>query len=193
MPKLITALALLMASTLAAPARTVHIVAFGDSNTAGYLVAHDRAYPAQLQARLHTKGYDVAVSNAGISGDTTAGALARFDSAIGPDTDIAIVEFGINDLRRGISAATMRARLTQIIRTLKTRKIQVLLISSGPLKVADIARANGVLHAQWSVPKGQHRAGDGQHLNADGYAIVIGQMLPAIETMLARVTSTQRP
>jgi acyl-CoA thioesterase-1 len=186
MKKLIAAFALLMAFTIAAPAAPVHIVAFGDSNTAGYLVPREQAYPAQLQEKLRAKGYDITVSNAGISGDTTAGALARFDNAIAPGTGIVIVEFGINDLRQHVPATTMRARLTQIIRKLQARKIQVLLISSGPLKVADVAHATGVLHAQWRVPNGQHRARDGQHLNGAGYAIVVGQMLPAIETLLAR-------
>jgi acyl-CoA thioesterase-1 len=186
MKKLIAAFALVMASTIAAAAAAVQIVAFGDSNTAGYLVPHDQAYPAQLQKKLRAKRYDVTVSNAGISGDTTAGALARFDSAIVPGTGIVIVEFGINDLRQHVPAATMRARLTQIIRKLQARNIQVLLVSSGPLKVAVVARATGVLHAQWIVPKGKDRARDGQHLNGAGYALVVGQMLPAVETLLAR-------
>ena len=99
----------LFAGALPASARPIHIVAFGDSSTAGYLVPHRDAYPAQLQAALRKKGYNVVVKNAGVSGDTTAGALRRFDHAIDPGTDVAIVEFGTNDLRLGVPAARMRA------------------------------------------------------------------------------------
>ncbi len=81
--------------------RPIHIVAFGDSATAGWLVARKDAYPAQLQAALRKKGYDVVVDNAGINGGTLLDALLHFDEAIGPDTDIALVEFGTNDLRSG--------------------------------------------------------------------------------------------
>ena len=100
---LLVALALLAASA-ATRADTIQIVAFGDSATAGYLVARKDAYPAQLQAALRKKGYDVVVENAGVNGDTTAGALHRFDQAIVPDTDIALVEFGTNDLRLRVPA-----------------------------------------------------------------------------------------
>src|SRR5690606_26608454 len=61
-----------------AHAATVRIVAFGDSATSGWLVPRDQAYPAQLQKRLREKGYDVTVKNAGVAGDTAAGALKRF-------------------------------------------------------------------------------------------------------------------
>jgi acyl-CoA thioesterase-1 len=94
---LLASIAIFLASAPAS-ARPIHIVAFGDSSTAGYLVAHRDAYPPQLQAALRNKGYDVVIDNAGITGDTTAGALRRFDQAIPPGTDIAIVEFGTNDL-----------------------------------------------------------------------------------------------
>jgi len=172
----------------AAAQGAIHIVAFGDSNTAGYLVAHDQAYPAQLQAALRAKGYDVTVENQGRNGDTTASALARFDSAIGPDTKIAIVEFGINDVRHGASIATVHARLGNIIQALRARHIEALLIGSGPMKLADVARTNGVLYVQWNAGPGkQLRIPDGSHLNAKGYAIVVGQMVPAVETLLKRI------
>ena len=75
-----TALVLLSLDA-AADARPITIVAFGDSATSGWLVAKKDAYPAQLQALLRKKGYDVTVENAGVPGDTTAGALRRFDAA----------------------------------------------------------------------------------------------------------------
>ena len=101
----------------AAAARPITIVAFGDSATSGWLVPKKDAYPAQLQALLRKKGYDVTVENAGVAGDTTAGALRRFDAAIAPGTDIALVEFGTNDLRQHVPAQRMRANLAEIVRT----------------------------------------------------------------------------
>ena len=97
----------------------MRIVAFGDSATAGYLVPRDQAYPAQLQAALRKKGYDVTVKNAGVNGGTLAGALKRSDQAIDPGTDLVLVEFGTNDLRDGATMAAVRARLTELIRSLR--------------------------------------------------------------------------
>jgi acyl-CoA thioesterase-1 len=184
-------LAILLASSPAC-ARTVHIVAFGDSATAGWLVPHDKAYPAHLQALLRQKGYDVAVENAGANGDTTAGALRRFDAAIGPDTDIALVEFGTNDRRAGVSMTKLRARLTELIRALQARRIEVLLIGLGSLDLSDVAEANNVPYAQWTLPHGKYRARDGAHFNAQGYAILLKRMLPQVETLIKRATARKR-
>ena len=170
-----------------AQARAIRIVAFGDSATAGYLVAHNEAYPAQLQAALRKKGYDAIVENAGVNGDTTAGALARFDAAIGPDTDIAIVEFGVNDLRRGGSLAGVRTRLAEIVRALKARHIEVMIVGLGRLDVSSVAQATGAAYAQWTLPPGKYRASDGQHFNAQGYAIVVARMLPQVEALVRRL------
>src|ERR1035441_5157192 len=70
MLRLSAVLAFLIAADVSAAAEPIRIVAFGDSATAGWLVARQDAYPAQLQASLRKKGYDVAVDNEGISGDT---------------------------------------------------------------------------------------------------------------------------
>ena len=67
MLRLIAALIILIAANLPACARTIHIIAFGDSATAGWLVAQQDAYPAQLQAALRKKGYNVDVANAGVN------------------------------------------------------------------------------------------------------------------------------
>jgi acyl-CoA thioesterase I len=174
-------------SCATASARPIHIVAFGDSATYGWLVARKDAYPAQLQTLLRKKGYDVTVANAGVPGDTTKGALRRFDRAVGPDTDIAIVEFGTNDLRLHVSQTRMRANLSEVVRTLRKRGIEILLIGLGSLKLDDVARAQGVAYAQWNLPPGKFRARDHAHYNAQGYAIVVGRMLPQVELLLKRV------
>jgi acyl-CoA thioesterase-1 len=185
MLRLIAALTILIAATVTASARTVHIVAYGDSMTAGWLVARKDAYPAQLQAALRKKGHDVIVDNAGINGGTFLDALLHFDEAIAPNTDIAFVEFGTNDLRRGASMKTVRSRLAEIVHALRARKIEVLVIGLGRLKLDDVARAENAAYAQWDLPPGKYRARDHAHYNAEGYAIVVARMLPQIEALIA--------
>jgi acyl-CoA thioesterase-1 len=182
----------LLLASFPACARTIHIVAFGDSATYGWLVPHKDAYPAQLQTQLRKKGYDVAVENAGVPGDTVAGALRRFDQAIGPDTDIALVEFGTNDLRAGVSTAKLHTRLAELIRALQARRIEVLVIGLGGLDLSDVAKANAVPYTQWKLPPRKYRARDGAHFNAQGYAIVIARMLPQVETLIQRARERTR-
>jgi acyl-CoA thioesterase-1 len=188
MLRVIAALALLLATNVAVYARTIRIVAFGDSATAGWLVPRQDAYPAQLQALLRKRGFDVVVTNAGINGGTLLDALLHFDEAIAPGTDIAIVEFGTNDLRLGASMKSVRSRLTEIVRALRARKIDVLVIGLGSLKLDDVARAENVAYAQWNLPPGKYRARDHAHYNAQGYTIVVGRILPQLETLMKRVS-----
>jgi acyl-CoA thioesterase-1 len=186
MQRAIVVLAALLLSAMA-HAQPIHIVAFGDSATAGYLVSRNDAYPAQLQTALRAKGYDVEVRNEGVSGDTTADALRRFDAAIGPGTDIAIVEFGTNDLRRRVPMKAVRARASDIVDALQARHVEVLLAGLGRLDLSALARSKHVFYTQWNLPPRQHRARDGAHFNAEGYAILVRRMLPAVETLIARV------
>ena len=178
--------ALLLAGAAPAAADPVRIVAFGDSATAGYLVPRDQAYPAQLQVALRKKGYDVTVKNAGVNGGTLAGALKTFDQAIDPGTDLVLVEFGTNDLRAGATMAAVRARLSELIRSLRARRIKVLVIGLGALDLSKIAKIHGVPYAQWKLPRGKYRARDGAHFNAQGYAILVASILPQIEALIAR-------
>jgi acyl-CoA thioesterase I len=175
------------APALAAP---VHIVALGDSATSGWLVRRDEAYPAQLQRMLRAKGYDVAVKNGGVAGDTTASALKRFDLAVDPDTDIVVVELGTNDLRTHVPRTKMDANIGEIVRTLQKRRIAVLLIGLGSLDLSGLARTLGVPYAQWRLPPHRYRARDGAHFNAEGYRIVLARTLPQVETL---IRARQRP
>src|ERR1700752_4383752 len=80
----------LATSVMAASARPLTIVAFGDSLTAGYGVKTSESFPAQLQMALEAKGHKVTVTNAGVSGDTTSGGLERLDWALDPKPDALI-------------------------------------------------------------------------------------------------------
>jgi acyl-CoA thioesterase-1 len=144
-----------------------------------------------LERQLRAKGFDVTVKNAGVSGDTSQDALKRLDLAVEPDSRIVLIELGTNDLRAQIPAAKMRANVTEIVRTLKKRRIAVLLIGLGSLDLSGIARAAHVPYARFKLPPGKYRARDGAHFNAEGYRIVVARMLPQVEALIAEVQAGQ--
>ena len=117
----------LAASAISATGDPYILVALGDSLTAGYGLPRAESFPAQLEKSLRTKGYNVTVINAGVSGDTTAGGLSRLDWSLGDRVDGVIIELGANDALRGISPASTRTSLEQILVRLKQRNIDVLL------------------------------------------------------------------
>jgi acyl-CoA thioesterase I len=113
-----------------AAGRTIRILAFGDSLTQGYGVPPGLDFPNQLERALKGRGLNVAIINAGVSGDTSAGGLARLDWSLADAKnapDGAIVELGANDGLRGLSPVEMEKNLDGILAKLKARKIAVLL------------------------------------------------------------------
>ena len=118
----------MMASPLAAQTpRTIRLVALGDSLTAGYMLPADAAFPVVLQKALAARGIAVEIANAGVSGDTSTGGLARLDWSIPDGMDGVILELGANDALRGLDPARTEANLDAIITRLKARNIKVLL------------------------------------------------------------------
>lgn len=91
------------------------IVCLGDSITAGYGLREEQSYPALLQARLKAMGLPFRVVNAGVSGDTSAGGLARMDWLLKQRIDVLIVALGGNDGLRGLSPEQLRANLSAIV------------------------------------------------------------------------------
>ena len=124
----LTALSLAAAAPARADETPLTIVALGDSLTAGYLLGPDEGFPEVLERALHEAGHEnVKVANAGVSGDTTTGGLARLGWALGANADAVIVELGANDALRGVDPAITRENLTEIVSRLKTRGLPVLL------------------------------------------------------------------
>ncbi len=104
------------------------IVAMGDSLTEGLGVADLHTYPAQLESRLMADGYDFQVINAGVSGETSSGALSRINWVISTlKPDIVILETGANDGLRGIDPNILFRNLDQMVAILKENKIKVVL------------------------------------------------------------------
>lgn len=196
LPVVLAALAALFFSG-AAGAEPIRIVALGDSNTAGFGVSAPNKYPAQLERALQARGYDVVVVNAGVSGDTTGGALRRFDAAFPEDTDIAIVFLGRNDMRFGISMERTRRNLNEIVGRLRARGVEVILAGFYSRDFSDIAEAHGAFYYpdffDGVAENGVKKAGYTLiwdiigHLNSRGYEEIVARLAPVVEEQVLKV------
>jgi acyl-CoA thioesterase I len=120
----------LAATSAQAQGRPYTIVALGDSLTAGFGLRRSEAFPARLDARLRGGGYPVRIVNAGLSGDTSAGALARFDFAVPTGTNGLLLAIGNNDMLQGQSPAAALRNIEAIIVRAKARGIRVALLGA---------------------------------------------------------------
>ncbi|MDP4032793.1 MAG: arylesterase [Pseudorhodobacter sp.] len=190
----------------AAPAT---IVALGDSLTAGYGLAAEDGLVPQLQAWLSAHGAEVALLNAGVSGDTTAGALARLDWTLTPEVDAMIVTLGGNDMLRGTDPGNSRANLKAILAEAQARNLPVLLVGiSAPGNYGpdyktrfdaiypDLAAEYGALlvddffaplTGENPTSLGQFMQTDGIHPNADGVTRIVESLGPKVLALLARL------
>ncbi len=199
-----TAVLLLAAIPQCLADQTVRMVAFGDSLVSGYGLPANDAFSAQLEAALQGKGLNVAVVNAGVSGDTSTGGLGRLDWSIPEGTDAVIMVLGANDALRGIDPKVTRNALTTIVARLKARKIEILLCGMlAPRNMGqnyaaaydaiftDLAKDNGLLFYPFFLdgiafdPK--FTLSDGIHPNAAGIAEIVARILPKTGELLARV------
>ncbi len=190
--------------------KPMRIVAFGDSLSAGYGLKSSQSFPAQLQKQLKKRGHDVVVSNAGVSGDTTAAGLKRLAWAVPDDTDAVIVELGANDALRGIDPKETRANLEKIIASLTARRIPILL--TGMLSPANwgdnystdfdaifpaLAREHKLLFypffLEGVVLDPKLNQDDGMHPTGNGVAEIVKRMLPSVEELIGRATSQRAP
>jgi acyl-CoA thioesterase I len=103
------------------------VVAFGDSLTAGYGLPEAESYPAQLEKRLRESGYRWRVINAGISGETSSGALSRVDWILKLKPDIVILETGANDGLRGVDPKLTQSNIDQTVTRLQEKGVIVVL------------------------------------------------------------------
>ncbi len=111
-----------------APRESAPLVVFlGDSLTAGYGLAEDQAYPAVIRERLAEEGVAARVVNAGISGDTTAGGLARLDWLLKQKPSVVVVALGANDGLRGVPLAETESNLRRILERLQAAGARPLL------------------------------------------------------------------
>lgn len=197
-------LAGLFAAAGPASAAPLRLVVLGDSLSAGYNLGPGEGFTDQLQKALQGRGHDVTVINAGVSGDTAAAGLARLDWSVGPDAQAVIVELGANDMLRGFDPDRTRASLDAILARLNERKLPVLLagMRAAPNLGPDFARRFDGLYPDLAA---KHDAvlypffldgvaaqpelllADGMHPNADGIAVIVEKILPAVEDLVAQV------
>jgi acyl-CoA thioesterase-1 len=188
----------------AASERPVKVVALGDSLMAGYQIAANAAFPARLQIALKAKGFNVEIANAGVSGDTASGGLARLDWSVPDGTDAVIVELGANDMLRGIDPKVTRAALDKIVTRLKQRGIAVLLcgMRAAPNYGPEYEKAFNAIYPELASTHGvvfypfflngiateaklnQH---DGIHPTAAGVEMIVTRIMPKVEELIARV------
>jgi acyl-CoA thioesterase I len=181
--------------------RAFTIVALGDSLTAGPGLTSAQAWPSLLQERMRREGYPHRMVNAGISGDTTAGALRRLDAALTPDTGLLIVALGANDGLRGVPVEEVRRNLSAIIERAQARNIRVLLCGMQTLPTRGwdytlaFQRIFPDLAQQYNVPlmpfllagvvgNPELNLGDGIHPNAAGMQRIADAMWPYLEPLL---------
>jgi acyl-CoA thioesterase-1 len=185
-----------------ARAEPFKIVGFGDSLMAGFGLGPGEGFTDKLQAALRAKGHDVTVANAGVSGDTTSGGLARLDWSVPDGTQLVILELGANDMLRGVSPDITRKNLDEMLGKLKKRKIAVLLagMRAAPNLGADYQNAFDAIFPNlaktYDVPlypffldgvAGQPglRLEDGLHPNAKGVDQMVERILPTVEKAIA--------
>jgi len=183
----------------AAPPRAAgapfRITVLGDSLSAGYGLAAADAFPAQLEQALRARGCAVAVANAGVSGDTTAGGRARLDWVLAGQPQLVVVELGGNDALRGLPPQEAAANLAAILGRLQEEGIEALLAGMrAPRNLGKEYYTNfdalfPRLAARYHVPfypfflagvtgKPELNQGDGIHPNARGVAEIVRSILP---------------
>ena len=188
------------APALAAPPNPRIVTVLGDSITAGLGLPAAQALPARLEEELGRLGAPVRVRGAGVSGDTTAGGLARVDFSVQPDTALCVVALGGNDLLQGLDPKAMRGNLDRIIARLEARHIRVVLaglqppLALGPSYAREfagvfpaLAKARGVpLYPDLMAGIGPAlRQPDGLHPSAEGAAMIARRLAPVVARALA--------
>ena len=162
---ILLATALLLSAAPAFP-KSLRIVAIGASNTRGFYIGKEAAYPAQLQKLLKQKGVEAEITNAGVAFDTTAAMLRRIDSDVPKGTDIVILQPGANDRRFFTSREQRAANIAEMERRLRPRGIKVVIYDEEiPLRYYSL---------------------DFIHLTQEGHAMIAAALLPRIMAVARR-------
>ncbi|HEY1475322.1 MAG TPA: arylesterase [Pseudolabrys sp.] len=204
------ALTVLIWLTPALADEPVKIVALGDSLTAGLGLPVEQAFPAKLTAALRAKGIDARVANAGVSGDTTTGGLARLGWSVPEGTQAVILELGANDSFRGVDVKLIKANLETILNKFQDRHVPVLLAGMlaprnlGPDYVnafdaifPELASTHAVVFYPFFLdgvaadPK--LNQADGLHPNAAGVDVIVARILPRVEELITAARAARGP
>jgi acyl-CoA thioesterase I len=193
--------AVLASTAVPTAAHVPQILAFGDSLTSGFGLPAAESFPAQLEARLQAEGVKAHVVNAGNSGDTTADGLAGLDWALADKPDLVILEFGANDMLRGIDPTVVRANLAAMIGKIQRSGAKLLLLGMRAMAnwgrdyqarfdriYPELARAHGAAFYPFFLegvamdPKLNQP--DGLHPNDRGVAAVVERIAPTVARLI---------
>src|SRR3984893_4098177 len=196
---------MLIAAPVSAKAEAPVILVFGDSISAGYGLARvEQGWVALLQTRLKEQEYGYQVVNASVSGETTAGGLARLPRALGlHHPKIVILELGGNDGLRALPIAQMRANMGQMVDMATSSGVKVLLLGMrmppnyGPEYTdqfasvfSDLARARKLPVVPFLLTDialtPNLLQGDDIHPNAAGQPILLENVWPALKPLLQK-------
>lgn len=192
---------LIFAATALAGERPV-VLALGDSLTAGYGLPPGKSFPDQLEAALRGEGVDAKVVNGGVSGDTSAGGLARLDWLMEEKPDLVILELGANDGMRGLDPAATKDNLDRIIARARENGAHVLLAGmvAPPNFGSDYGEKFNAIYPTLAKKHGTAfypffldgvamdpalNQKDGIHPTAEGIAVIVKRMLPTVIGALA--------
>ena len=189
--------------------KNVVILAFGDSLTAGYGLERDDSFPRQLENSLATSGYPVTVINSGVSGDTSAGGLARLEWALAGNPQIVLVELGANDALRGLDPAQTYDNLDQILVRLKKAGCRIVFAGMrAPRNLGldytfefdqiypDLADRHDLYFYPFflegvAADPGLNQA-DGIHPNAEGVRVVVKGIQPLVVKAVEEIVDTKK-
>ena len=168
-----------------ASAQDGSIVALGDSNTAGFGVGQQQAFPSLLQGDLRRRGRSSQVVNAGVPGDTFGGMLARLDSSVPQGTRQVIVQGGYNDVAMGIPRETSFANLDAILGRLQARGVKAVVCGFFNKNYDAVGRRIAARHGAKFVSGStcydpRYAGSDGLHMSAQGHAVVAERLAGAL-------------
>mgnify|MGYP003382007037 FL=1 len=203
MMKISAVLAILLFMLTGAEAKPITILALGDSLTAGFGLQPSDAFPVKLEAALRNKGHDVAVVNAGVSGDTALDGASRLDWALSEDVSAVIVELGANDALRGLPPGQAEQALDDILTRLKSRGLPVLLagMRAPPNLGVEYQSAFDGMYQRLATKHGtllypffldgvaadvKLNQADGLHPNPAGVDIIVSRILPMVEELIGK-------
>lgn len=199
----------------AAPDRREHgtVLFLGTSLTAGYGLSPEQAYPARIQQKIDSAGLPFRAVNAGVSGETSAGALRRLDWLLRQPFDVLVLETGANDMLRGTDVDSTAANIEAIVERVRARRPDADIVLAGMLAppnmgrdyadrfariYPELARRNDlelvpfILEGVGGV-RSLNQA-DGVHPTAEGQRVMAENLWPALERVLrARVSRRGAP
>jgi len=199
------------ADSVARPARTPVVLFFGTSLTAGYGLAPEQAFPALIEKKALDEGVPIEVVNAGLSGETTAGAVRRIDWVLRTPADLVVIEGGANDALRGLPPDAARANLEKLIAAVRSRqpaaRIALIRMEAPPNYgvsytqrfrsiYADVARKEGIPLLPFLLDGvagiSRLNQADGVHPNVAGERIVADNLWKALKPIVAQLDRVEK-